>query len=148
MTTPAPADLIEPDDRRPCPACGTSWTAEIDACPQCQDATKPQQPIMPATITHHQLIAACEALGLDANYVRTFTISASPSEVVVTRFVTNEYGHRVFDADLGGMTLVEVRIPIADPVTQPPPTSKPCWNCEDTPGYCPTCGGTTSEAEQ
>lgn len=29
---------LEPDPTRTCPRCGTSWTAELDACPHCQDA--------------------------------------------------------------------------------------------------------------
>lgn len=28
--------LVEPDPTRTCPTCGTSWTAEVDACPQCR----------------------------------------------------------------------------------------------------------------
>lgn len=76
----------------------------------------PAVPTLPTHITRAQLLAACEALGLDAAVTAGFnlTIMVGLTSVLVIQYELNEQGHKFIVGETAAMNTF--RIPVAEPV--------------------------------
>lgn len=107
--------LTEPDPRRTCRRCGTSWTAEIDACPHCQDA-HPEAAAEPGTQDGAQQVAdwnAAHPVGTLVRYWRGIR-EGEPSGTGPTRseawLLSGHTPVVLIDGTSGGIALTHVEV--------------------------------------
>lgn len=74
-------------------------------------------PAPPTHITHAQLLAACQALGLDAAVTAGFNlkIRAGTTEVIVIQHALNEQGRKYLVADEVAMNTYRIPVREDDP---------------------------------